>query len=400
MSIAASQVPVVEQDPSDPSFVSDPYPFYAHLRSMGEFVFWKDYEMIMATTHSAVHQVMKHKSLGRAVPAVLRKPVPAHLQAFSEVEAYSLLELEPPEHTRLRREAVQGFAGPRIAMIAPVISQLADRLIDQFPDGDFDLIDAYAKPLAALAITEFLGIDAAHAAQLQFWSNQMVAMYQARRDEQIEINAEAAAVEIAQFMRSEIEARRRTKTDDFLSQLVNQNEMGGMSEAELLSMAVLLMNAGHEATAHTLGNAVSLLTDFPGLGDAIAPDSIAGTVEEVLRYRPPLHMFTRYVYEDCTIEHVKLGKNSEIGCLLAAANRDDAVWPDGELFDPFRLRRPHVAFGVGIHSCVGAALARLELQIAIPVLYARCPKLKITSPPKVADLYHFHGFEKMMVTVR
>lgn len=400
MSQLASYIPKIQQDPSAPEFVANPYPFYAKLRSLGNFVFWKDYNMIMATTHSVVDQVMKHRSLGRAVPDVLQTPVGAHLDAFAEIEAHSLLELEPPTHSRLRRETLKGFEGTRIAMIAPTVSQLADRLIDDFPEGEFDLIEAYAKPLAVLTIGEFLGIAPEDAMQVQTLSGRIVAMYQARRDAEIEADANDAAKEIMHFMRRELDKRRTRKTDDFLSQLLELHESGGLSEPELLSLAILLINAGHEATAHALGNAISLLADHPGRIEAIAPEFIAGTVEESLRYRPPLHMFTRYVYENCEIEGTAFKKNGQIGCLLASANRDDAVWPDGEIFDPFRPRRRHVSFGAGIHSCAGAALARLELQIAIPVLFARCPDLTITEPPNVADLYHFHGFDRINVAVK
>ena len=400
MAQTSQPLPVVEQDPGDPEFFDNPYRFYDDIRRQGDFVFWKDYDLPMATTHAAVSQIMKHPDMGRAVPEGLQTPVPTHLQAFAAVEAHSLLELEPPAHSRIRRVTMSAFTSPRIALIAPVISQLADRLIDVFPEGPFDLIDAYAKPLAAQSIAAFLGVDLTHARRLQDWSNQMVAMYQARRDRQIEGEANAAAASMAAFMKAELDERRNDDRQDFLAQLVATSDEGGLSEAEALSTAILLMNAGHEATAHSLGNAVSILAGFEGRAEAIAPDAIAGTVEECLRFRPPLHMFTRYVYADTEVEDLKFEKDSQIGCLLGSACRDDAVWPDGNLFDPFRLRRPHLAFGHGIHSCVGAALARLELQIALPVLFARCPDLRVTSPPKVADSYHFHGFEALEVAVR
>ena len=391
---------MVEQDPTDRAFFSDPYPFYERLRALGDFVFWQDYDMPVATSHAAVNEILRHKSMGRTVPPS-RAPSPrADLATWTALEAHSLLEIEPPDHTRIRHEAMAGFAGPRIAAIAPQISRYADQLIDAFPDGSFDLIEAYAKPLAALSITEFLGVAPQHASQLQAWSNDMVAMYQARRDAQIEAEAEAASNAFVAFMRGEIDARRKGVGDDFLSQLVASQKAGRLTEDELISTAILLLNAGHEATAHTLGNAVPLLVNFEGRTEALAPESIAGTVEECLRHKPPLHLFVRYVYEDTEVEGVPFSKDQKIGCLLASACRDDATWPDGNIFDPFRARRPHTAFGAGLHSCVGAALARLELKIALPVLFARCPKLTIVEPPRVADLYHFHGYEKLMVAVR
>lgn len=400
MTNAAMKSPVVEQDPTDPAFVADPYAFYARLRALGDLVYWRDYGMTVATTHAAVMQVMRHRSMGRARPDVRDDAPPAGLETWSMLEAHSLLEIEPPEHTRIRREAALAFVGPQIARIAPAISRYADRLIDDFPGGPFDLLQAYAKPLAALTISEFLGVSPEHATQMQAWSNDMVAMYQARRDGEIEEAAEAASRAFVAFIRSELDARRASPKGDFLSDLVAKQATGRLSEDEVVSNAILLLNAGHEATAHSLGNAVPLLCGFEGRADALAPESIAGTVEECLRFRPPLHLFARYVYEPAIVENVQLDPGDQVGCLLGSACHDDAIWPDAARFDPFRSRRPHLAFGAGIHACIGAALARLELQIALPVLFSRCPGIAVDGEPSIANLYHFHGFEALNVSVR
>lgn len=393
-------MPVVEQDPLAADFAQDPFDFYHALRALGPFVFWKDYDLPVATTHQAVTQVLRHPKLGRQVPRALQKPVPPELRAFYAIEERSLLELEAPDHTRLRRVAAGAFGGAPIALIAPIVSQWADKLIDAFPDGPFDLIEHFAKPLAALTITEFLGVAPENAEKLQTWSADMVAMYQARRDHEVEARAEQAAAAFSTFIRGELAERRASHRPDFLSTLARQNAEGGLSEAEMVSTAILLLNAGHEATAYSVGNAVNLLAEFSGRDDALHPNSIAGTCEECLRYRPPLHLFTRYVYEPVNIEGIAFPELAQIGCLLASASQDDAVWPDGDQFDPFRLRRPHVAFGVGIHACIGASLARLELQVALPALFSRCPKLKIVAPPVVANRYHFYGYEALMVAVK
>lgn len=400
MSDLASILPVVEQDPTDPAFVADPYEAYQRWRGLGEFVYWSDYDLPVATTCAAVSNTLKSPAMGRAVPDALMPPHREDLATFDALEKHSLLELEAPDHTRIRREAMKVFQGPGIATIAPVISTLADALISDFPDEPFDLLDAYAKPLAAMTITHFLGLDTDHAAQLQAWSNDMVAMYQARRDAEVEAKAERASQEFAAFMRDVLDLKSRAPKDDFLSHLAGVQATGGMSDAEVLSTSILLLNAGHEATAHSIGNSVPLLLDFNGRSDALAPEAIAGTVEECLRFRPPLHLFKRYVYKPTAIEGVRFGVNDQIGCLLAAASRDDAVWPDSEVFNPFRPRLRHLGFGIGLHACLGAALARLELQIALPALFSRCPALRVVTPPKVANLYHFHGYEQLMVSVK
>ena len=396
-----TNVPKVSQVPTDPAFVQNPYGFYARLRALGDFVFWEDYGIVIGTTHAAVHQVMKHPALGRAVPERLRKVPAGDLEAFESVERHSLLEIEPPDHTRLRRLAMTGFVGERIYPMAPAISTLADELINGFPEGPFDFIDAFAKPLAARTIAVFLGVPVEDAATLQAWSNDMVAMYQARRDAGVERKAEAAARAFTAYARGKIAERRaQPGGGDLLSLLVAAHDGGQLDSDELISTVILMLNAGHEATAHSMGNAVPLLAAHPERKLALLPEQIAGTVEECLRHTPPLHLFTRYVYQSITIEGVSFEPGDVVGCLLGSACRDDAVWPDGDRFDPFRARRPHVAFGVGIHSCVGASLARMEMQIALPVLFSRCPNLRIVEPPRLADLYHFHGLERLMIEVR
>ena len=228
----------------------------------------------------------------------------------------------------------------------------------------------------------------------------MVAMYQARRDTTVEREAEDAARAFTAYITEAVSQRGDEPQGDFLTQLVAVQRSGGLSREEVVSTAILLLNAGHEATVHAVGNAVPLLLGFENHSDALSPDGIAGTVEECLRYKPPLHLFKRYVYAPTRIEDVQFAEGTEIGCLLASASRDDAVWPDGGKFDPFRNRIRHAAFGAGLHACLGAALARLELQIALPVLFARWPDLRLAEEPRVANLYHFHGYERLMVTVK
>ena len=393
-------MPTVEQDPTDMRFVQEPYDFYRFVRSLGDFVYWKDYDLPVATTHAAVSEILRHPKLGRAAPDAERATAQDGLEHFAALEEHSLLELEAPDHSRIRRTTIRAFSSAPIALIAPTISQLADGLIDAFPEGEFDLVEAYAKPLAAMTITAFLGVSTAHADQLQAWSNDMVAMYQARRDAAIEAAADRAAAEFTDFIRNIIRTPAKTAGSQFLSDLIDHMNAGNLTEAEVISTAVLLLNAGHEATAHTLGNAAHVLDGFHARSEALKPEQIAGTVEECLRFRPPLHLFRRKIYETVDIEGTTFSAGSEVGCLLGSACHDDAVWPDAGIFDPFRPRRAHLAFGAGIHSCLGASLARLELQIALPVLYSRCPGLHVTQTPRVANLYHFHGFERLIVAVK
>ena len=389
----------LRQSQTDAGFVQDPYTFYRVARTLGDFVFWEDYGMAMATTHSAVDQVLKSRKMGREIPLARRKPTRPELEPFYAVEDHSMLELEPPKHTRLRGLVLRAFTRQRISTMAPEISMIADGLIDQFPSEPFDLLDAFARQLPVIVIARLLGVPENMAPQLLAWSNDMVAMYQSRRTTEIEDRAAAAAAEFSAFMRKYVEVRRSRPGNDLISELIAAEEDGEkLNSDELITTCILLLNAGHEATVHSIGNAVRHLAGHARLAEAMQPERIEYAVEECLRFDPPLHMFTRHVYEPVEILGTRFEPGDEIGCLLGSACRDDAIWPDGDRFDPFRDIKKNTAFGAGIHFCVGAPLARLELQIALPALFSRCPGLQIVEPPQVANLYHFRGLERLMVT--
>jgi len=382
----------ISQSPTDPDFVQNPYPFYDRVRAVGDFFWWNEYNMACAVSHQTVHAVLRDRRMGRECPAELAPDIPPHLRPLYDVEAHSMLELEPPRHKRLRALVLRAFTSRTIAGLAPDIRALCHKLIDEFPDQPFDLLTAYAQPVPVVIISRLLGVPEDRADDLVRWSNAMVAMYQARRTPQIEADAIAATNDFVSFMRGYIAKRRKTPTDDLISTLIAAEADGErLSEDELITTCILLLNAGHEATVHTLGNGTKTLLEHrvSQITDA--------SVEEIIRYDPPLHMFTRWVYEDVTIGDHTFKRGDQIACLLAAANRDPVAYPDPKRFDPARKGAQNTSFGGGIHFCVGAPLARLELKIALEVLFERCPNLTLAGTPQYGDVYHFHGLEQLMV---
>ena len=386
------------QSPTENSFVQNPYPFYARCRAEGPLVFWQDYEMPATFSHTLIQMGLKDRRFGREIPPELVQPVPSHVQAFYDIEAHSMLELEPPRHTRLRRLVLQAFTSRRIASLAPEIEVLCNELVDRFSGEPFDLLDSFAKPLPVIVICRLLGVPEEMGPKLLDWSNDMVAMYQARRTRAIEDAAAKASEEFSAFMRDYIDERRTTPKDDLITQLIAAEEDGAkLSTDELITTCILLLNAGHEATVHTLGNGVKTLLEHGVQPEWLTPDNIEATVEEIMRFDPPLHMFTRWAYEDIELGGHTFKRGDQIALMLGAAGRDPAVWDNPDTFDPTRPIKPHSAFGAGLHFCVGAPLARLELQIALPILFKRCPDLRLTEQPRYANLYHFHGLERLMV---
>ncbi|MBQ1202963.1 MAG: cytochrome P450 [Loktanella sp.] len=383
----------LSQSPTDPVFVQNPYPFYDKARAAGDFVWWDEYGMACAVSHKAVHAVLRDRRMGRECPPELAPAIPDHLRPFYAIEAHSMLELEPPRHTRLRGLVLRAFTSRTIATLAPQITQLCHDLIDRFPAEPFDLLTAYAQPVPVITIARLLGVPEDRADDLLRWSNAMVAMYQARRTPQIEADAIAASTDFADFMREYIEIRRKTPADDLISTLIAAEQDGDkLTSDELITTCILLLNAGHEATVHTLGNGTKTLLerDIRSITDA--------SIEEIIRHDPPLHMFTRWVYENAEICGQTFKRGDQIACLLGAANRDPAVYDQPADFDPARKGPQNTSFGGGIHFCVGAPLARLELKVALEVLFARCPQLKLAAPAVYGDVYHFHGLTRLMVT--
>lgn len=381
------------QSPTAPEFVQNPYEFYDKTRETGPVFRWADYgDLMCLTSHKDVSAALKNRNMGREARADAVRPVPDRLKPFYDIEAHSMLELERPAHTRLRGLVLRAFTSRRIAGLADDIRQLSHQLLDEAPKGPFDLLATFAQPLPVIVIARLLGVPEEDRADLLAWSNAMVAMYLPHRSEAVETAAVAASIAFSQYLQDYIAHKTRHPADDLISTLIAAEQDGEkLSRDELISTCILLLNAGHEATVHSLGNATKALIE----NDHRRID--AATVEEALRFDAPLHMFTRWVYEDTEIAGELLPKGSQIGCLLGAANRDPAAYDTPHRFDPSRQGPAHTGFGAGIHFCVGAPLARLELMVGLETLFDRFPDLKIARPPQYRDLYHFHGLRALEV---
>lgn len=313
-----------------------------------------------------------------------------------------MLELEPPRHTRLRGLVLRAFTSRRIAALEPQIAALTHDLIDALPPDGCDLLPSFASRLPVIVIARLLGVPEDMSDQLLDWSHKMVAMYQAGRTRGDEDAANTAAREFSAFIRGYAEERRKSPGDDLITQLIAAEEDGErLSADELVTTCILLLNAGHEATVHTIGNGVKALLDWGGdTGAALGPDHAAATVEEIIRFDPPLHMFTRWAYEDVEIAGHQFRRGDEVGVLLAGCNHDPAAYDTPADFRPDRTGPVNLSFGAGLHFCVGAPLARLELTTALPILFERLAGLHLTAPPRYSNSYHFHGLERLDVGYR
>lgn len=388
----------LEQSPIDQDFVQNPYPFYDRVRAAGSFAFWEEYGLPVTARAAVVGAAFRDRRLGREAPPECAPDIPAHLKPFYDIEAHSMLELEAPRHTRLRKLVLRAFTSNRIAALGPEIAALAESLIARFPEGGCDLIEHFAKPIPVIIISRLLGVPEDRADDLLAWSNAMVGMYQAKRSREMEDAAVAATEAFVAFIEEYAQIRRKSPGDDLISELLAAEEAGDrLSREELITTCILLLNAGHEATVHTIGNGVKTLLETSTGAEWLTPERAPATVEEILRFDPALHMFTRWVYEDLELGGETFRRGDRIALLLGGANRDPDMWDDPGRFNPARPAKTNVSFGAGAHFCIGAPLARLELVTALPVLFRALPGLRLAAPPRYADLYHFHGLERLEI---
>jgi len=389
----------ISQSPHDPAFVRDPYAFYDRARALGPLVWWDPYAVPVLTTHAGVLAALRDRRLGR-VPQGGLPPFPAGTAHFARLERLSLLSLEGDTHARLRGHVLRAFTGRRVVGLTPDIAALCHGLIDRFPDGAFDLVAAYAEQVPIVVIARLLGVPEDAGAALRAWSQAMVAMYRPGIGPAEHAAADGAARDFAGWLDAVMAERQARPGTDLLSALLAAEDGGTLTRDESLATCVLLLNAGHEATVHALGNAVVRLLHTGGAPAHCTETRIAATLEECLRIDPPLHLFTRYALEPVTIAGHALAPGDEIACLLGAANRDPAVYDAPDAFRPDRPGPMSASFGAGVHFCLGAQLARLEMQVALATLFARCPDLHLTEPPAIAPIYHFHGHARIMARIK
>ena len=392
-------LPKFAQSPTNDDFVQNPYPFYENCLAEGGKIFWDDYNMVSFFKHDDVSSILKDRRFGRECPEDKKQGFRKELAPFYKLEENSMLQLEPPKHTRLRGLVLRAFTSRKINSMTEEIKFLCNQLMQNFSSNRVNILNEYASKIPVIIIARLLGVPEEMSDKLLTWSNDMVMMYQARRTQEHEKRAVKASNEFSVFMRNYVEDRRDKPEDDLITHLILAEEDGEkLTTDELITTCILLLNAGHEATVHSLGNGVKILLENKNFKiNWHNATKVNQLVEEILRFDPPLHMFTRYAYEQIDLGDYTVKKGEEIALVLGATGRDKAVWSHPQYFDPYRTIKKNTAFGGGIHFCVGASLARLEMQIALPMLFTKYPKMQLADKPRYADVYHFHGLEKLYV---
>ena len=390
-------------DLKDPEFIADPYPFLAWLRDEAKPIWHKDLGTYLAATHKDASEVLRNKSLGRIY--VEREPE-SDWKTFNWLHSESILESEPPKHTRLRGLISKAFNRSRIESLRPKIEEIVNELLNELTTSGptFNLISNYAEPLPVRIIAELLGFPRSEEHLLRPWSQAIVKMYEVSPSEAVQQEARKAAAEFSQYVHDLMLARKSNPGSDLISELAQVEEAGErLSTNELIATCVLLLNAGHEASVNGFGNGMVALLNNQNQRELLfnAPDKYSDTaVEEFLRFDSPLQLFERTAKEDVEISGVMIHEGEKIASLLGSANRDESVFNSPDLMDITRTPNPHISFGGGIHFCIGAPLARLEMSIALPALIKRFPKLQLSSEPKRRDSFTLRGYERVEVSKR
>ena len=390
-------------DLTSPSFIADPYPTLAQLRKEGKPVWHEPTGMFLAAGYKDANQVLRNRDLGRIFTP---KEPSDQWQAFNWLHSDSILDSEPPKHTRLRSLVMKAFNPKMIEALRPEIERITDELLTNAEQvlsttGEFDLIADFAEPLPVKVIAHLLGFPDKDEHLLRPWSQAIVKMYEVSPSEADKDAAKLAGEEFAAYVHELMLERKQNPGTDLISDLAAVEEAGEKLNAhELIATCVLLLNAGHEASVNGFGNGmVATLQNPEQLAKLRAdPFGIADTaVDEFIRFDAPLHLFERTATTDTEVGGVAIGEGQKIASLLGSANRDSAIFENPDQLDLTRSPNPHIGFGAGIHFCIGAPLARLEMAISLPALMSKFPRLSLAKDPVRRPSFVLRGYEQVFV---
>ncbi|MDQ2998375.1 MAG: cytochrome P450 [Chloroflexota bacterium] len=373
-------------DFDDPAHAADPYALYRKMREEAPVYldtqdrtwYLTRYRDVYAALHDPRLSADRTDAQMRQLPAEAR----GQFRAYELARRAMLLFVDPPAHVRLRRLVAKAFTPSAVAALRPRIQSIVDTVLDDVATQDgFDVIRDLAFPVPLMVIAEMLGVPLADRMRIKVWSSDFTRALFGSFTPDVAARAEQAVIGLADELRPTVARLRDHPDGSVLGRLVLAEEPGDrLSEAELYATCMLLLIAGHETTVNLIGNGLLLLLQQHSAaerrGDAA---TIEPTIEEILRYEPSVPFTVRVAAEDFQIDGQQIQRGEPVCLYLAAANRDPAIFTDPERFDTARNPNPHLAFGQGMHICLGAALARAEGQIAIKTILQRFPQLRLSS---------------------
>ena len=390
-------------DPSDPGFLEDPYPVLNRLRETAPVFYDESRERWFVTRHEDVRSCLRDKRLGRNFRHVMSAeeigvpPLDPRWHAFWATERWSLLWLEPPDHTRIRKLVAAAFTPRSVEALREPARELARELLEPLAEaGSMELLYDYAQPYSIAVICRMLGVPLDRHRDLLDWSHRMVKMYEFDVPDAAAESANRAAAEFTDYVRALIAERRDQPRDDMVSALVGARVDGGrLSDDEIISTVIVLLNAGHEASVNTLGNGMLAFARHPAQWRRVVSGEVPATAagEEMIRFDPPLQLFERWVLTDgLEVGGAAVPRGGKIAMLFGAANRDPRVFERPDDFDVGRANAAqHIGFGGGIHVCIGAPLARIELEASVDALRRYWPDFELVEEPRRTGAFVIWG---------
>jgi cytochrome P450 len=392
-------------DLARPEILADPYPFYHRLRSRDP-VYWDGGTWVLtghAEVVAALHDPRLTVERVNTDVSLLPPEAQTVMGVIGQVLSMQMVFRDPPHHTRLRGLVNKAFTPRVVESMRARIGRIVDELLDAVAvSGRMDVIRDLAYPLPVTVIAEMLGVPPADRAELKRWSDDLAALlgrFDLTWDEHVRISR--SITELNEYLRGIVAQRRVAPRDDLISALLAAEEHGTvLSEEELLANCMLLLLAGHETTTNLIGNGLLALLRHPDQLERLRaePGLIATAVEELLRYDSPVQLTSRVAREELELGGKRITRGQYVSLVLGAANRDPKVFPEPDRLDVGRRENRHVAFGHGIHFCLGAALARLEGQIALGTLLRRMPTLRLeTATPQWRANQALRGLQSLPV---
>lgn len=386
----------------------DPYPFYTKARQEEPITFCPELDAWIVTRYKDIQHILLQPATFSS-SNTLTSPVTFSPRVLEElVKGYLpvpiVLNTDGADHTRFRQPLMKAFAPARIRALEPFVYEVANRLVETFITNQrVEIISQYAYPLALEVVLSLLGIPGQDIEQTRQWSQDWLILMSTQIDEERQVEYARNTVDFQRYLAALVAERRQVPQNDLISTLLHFHTPGEepLEENELVIMLQGLILAGHESTTNMIGTGLSLLLEQPEHWAWLCkhPEAIPQVVEEILRFDAPIQMFARTTTRETTIGGVTLPEEASLLLLYGSGNRDEATFANAHEFQPQRPSNHHLAFGHGVHFCVGAALARLEGRIAFEILCKRFPQLRLVPGQQLTHIptLLFRGYEQLEV---